>query len=175
MLDEVIAEDIGLELHVTRYLKPKLYSDRYAGHSLCCSRRPLGVAKGNFLEENSFDVLQRLGIPAFPASTNNIDPRILAVETLLLQQRDGGPALVIDEDRCPTLIRALGGDYRYSQDPGRHHQAAARQDPSGSDVADALQYVCLAMNSGLVNFIAKRIRPREKRRPQVPRERAGWT
>ena len=44
-----------------------------------------------------------------------------------------------------------------------------------SDVADALQYVCLAVNSGLAQFIAKRIRPRPVRRPPPPVSAKGWT
>ena len=175
VLDEVIAEDIGLELHVTTALKPKLYCDRYAGHRFAAVGDPSGVSKGNFLEETSFDVLQRLGIPAFPASTNNIDPRILAVETLLLQQRDGGPALLIDEDRCPTLIRALGGAYRFSKTQAGVTKPLPDKTHPWSDVADALQYVCLAVNSGLVNFISKRIRPKTDRPPRPPVSAAGWT
>jgi hypothetical protein len=33
------------------------------------------------------------------------------VEAVLLGQRDGGPALVIDGSRCPTVVRA----YRYGK------------------------------------------------------------
>jgi hypothetical protein len=175
ILDEVIAEDIGLELHVTTALKPKLYSDRYAGHSFAAVGDPSGVAKGNFLEENSFDVLKRLGIPAFPASTNNIDPRIQAVETLLLQQRDGGAALRIDEQRCPTLIRALSSDYRYSKTQAGITKPLPDKTHPASDVADALQYLCLSLNSGLVQFIAKRIKPKTRQKPKERVSAAGWT
>jgi hypothetical protein len=174
-LDEVIVEDMGLELAVTKYLKPKLYQDRYAGLMFAAVGDPSGVAKGNFLEEDSFDVLKRLGIPAFPAPTNDIDPRILAVETLLLQQRDGGPALCIDEDRCPVLIRALGGEYRFSKTQGGVIKPLPDKTHPASDIADALEYACLAVNSGLVNFIAKRIRPKPKQRPASKVSAAGWT
>jgi hypothetical protein len=175
VLEEVIAEDIGLELHVTRYLKPRLYQDRYANKMFAAVGDPSGVAKGNILEETSFDVLQRLGIPAFPASTNNIDPRILAVETLLLQQRDGGPAIIIDEHRCPSLVRALGGAYRFGKTKAGITRPTPEKTHPWSDVADCLQYVCLALNSGLTNFIAKRIRPKPARRPQSRVSAAGWT
>ena len=50
MLEEVIAEDIGLEPHVGRSLKPVLYQDRYMGHKFAAVVDPSGVAKGNFLE-----------------------------------------------------------------------------------------------------------------------------
>ena len=175
VLEEVIVEDMGLELAVNSFIKPKLYQDRYHGLLFASVGDPSGVAKGNFLEENSFDVLQRLGIPAFPAATNDVDPRVRAVETLLLQQRDGGPALVIDEDRCPTLIRALNGQYRYSRTQAGIIKPLPDKDHPWSDVVDALQYACLAVNSGLVNFIAKRIKPRQVKRAKGRVSAAGWT
>ena len=101
VLEEVIASDIGLETHVTRYLKGKLYAERYQGKSFAAVGDPSGVAKGNFLEEDSFDVLRRLGIPAFPAPTNSIEARLAAVEALLYQQRDGRPAILVDRQGCP--------------------------------------------------------------------------
>ena len=175
VLEEVIAEDIGLELHVTKYLKSRLYSDRYASKMFAAVGDPSGVAKGNFLEETSFDVLQRLGIPAFPAATNNIDPRIQAVETLLLQQRDGGPAILVDEARCPSLVRALGGAYRFGKTKAGLTRPMPEKTHPWSDLADCLQYACLALNSGLTNFIAKRICPKPARRPHSPVSAAGWT
>jgi hypothetical protein len=175
VLEEVLAEDIGLELHVTRYLKPRLFTERYAGLRFAAVGDPSGIAKGNFLEENSFDVLRRLGIPSFPAPTNHIDPRIQAIETLLLQQRDGGGAILIDESRCPALVRALGGQYRYGKTKAGITKPLPEKTHPWSDIADALQYACLSVNSGLVNFISKRIRPRRERRPESRINAAGWT
>lgn len=175
ILDEVVSEDMGLELHVTRNLKPLIYSERYAGMRFAVVIDPSGVAKGSFLEETSVDVMNRLGLPAFPASTNNIDPRILAVEQLLLQQRDGGPAIAIDAERCPYLVIALNGLYRYSKTLAGITKPLPDKTNPWSDLADALQYLCLTVNSGMVDYIAKRIRPKLKK-PQKNRvSAAGWT
>lgn len=174
VLDEVIAEDIGLELHVASNLKPKLYSSRYENLKFAAVGDPSGRAKGNFREEDSFDVLNRLGIPAFPAPTNNIDPRIAAVDTLLLQQRDGGPALRVDEGRCPILVRALAGSYRFTKTQLGDTKPLPDKTHPWSDVADALQYVALSANSGLVHLIAKRIKPRSTK-PKPKMSPAGWT
>jgi hypothetical protein len=175
VLEEVLAEDIGLETHVTRALKPAIYSDRYAGHLFAAVGDPSGVAKGNFLEEDSFDVLRRLGIPAFPAPTNAVESRLAAVESLLFQQRDGGPALVIDRQRCPMLVRALNGAYRYARNQAGLTKPLPEKLHPASDLADALQYVCLVLNAGIVNFIAKRIRPKLKAPPKKKVSVAGWT
>jgi Terminase large subunit, T4likevirus-type, N-terminal len=175
VLEEVLAEDIGLETHVTRALKPALYGDRYAGHLFAAVGDPSGVAKGNMLEEDSFDVLRRLGIPAFPAPTNAIDARLAAVEQLLFQQRDGGPAVVIDRTRCPMLVRALNGAYRYARNQAGLTKPLPEKLHPASDLADALQYVCLVLNAGIVNFIAKRIKPKLKTPPKQKVSVAGWT
>lgn len=175
VLEEVLAEDIGLETHVTRSLKPALYADRYAGHLFAAVGDPSGVAKGNFLEEDSFDVLRRLGVPAFPAPTNAIDARLSAVENLLFQQRDGGPAIVIDRSRCPMLVRALNGAYRYERNQAGLTKPLPEKSHPASDLADALQYVCLVLNAGIVNFIAKRIKPKVKNEPKKRVNVAGWT
>ena len=175
VLEEVIGSDIGLETHVTRNLKPALYNERYAGHMFAAVGDPSGVAKGNFLEEDSFDVLRRLGVPSFPAATNAIEARLAAVEALLYQQRDGGPALVIDRLKCPMLVRALNGAYRFGKTSAGQTKPLPEKSHPWSDFADCLQYVCLSINSGLADVIAKRIRPKIAK-PKVSRmSAAGWT
>jgi len=175
ILDEVLGEDIGLETHVNRSLKPALYNERYAGMMFAAVGDPSGVAKGSMLEEDSFDVMKRLGIPAFPAPTNAIDPRLAAVEALLYQQRDGGPALVIDRTRCPTLVRALNGAYRFGKTAAGVTKPLPDKGHPWSDVADALEYICLVVNSGLVHFIAKKIRVRPRQAAKAKVSAAGWT
>jgi hypothetical protein len=174
VLDEVVSLDMGLELHVSKNLKPKLYSDRYMGFRFAAVGDPSGVAKGNFLEETSFDVMVRLGIPAFPAPTNQLDPRISAVESLLLQQRDGGPAILIDEERCPYLIAALAGLYRFSKTIAGAVKATPDKTHPYSDLADCLQYLALVVNSGLTHVISKRIKPRSTK-PKPRMSALGWT
>jgi hypothetical protein len=174
VLDEIVSLDMGLETHVTRFLKPRIYADRFVGHVFAAVGDPSGISKGNMLEENSFDVLRRLGVPSFQATTNKLEPRLMAVETLLLQQRDGGPALVIDLDRCPNLVRAMNGAYRYGKTKAGAQKPLPEKDHPWSDLADCLQYACLVYNSGMINVIAKKIWP--KARAVKPRPSAlGWT
>jgi hypothetical protein len=174
-LEEVIAEDIGLELHVTKFLKPRLWDGRYLGKMMAAVGDPSGRNQNTHYEEDSFDLLHRLGIPAFPAPTNNIDPRLQAVETLLLQQRDGGPALVIDGDRCPQLVRALNGAYRFAKTKQGVTKPLPEKKHPWSDISDALQYVCLVYNAGMVMHIARRLKPRVARTAESKVSAAGWT
>jgi hypothetical protein len=173
VLEEVPAEDIGLELHVQRALRPALGHARYLGKAVALIGDPAGVAKNAIYEETSFDALKRLGFQAFPAPTNDIDPRIRAIEAFLLAQRDGGPAMLVDGKRCPTIARALGGGYRYGKTRAGIRKPVPEKNESSHPI-DALQYACLAAHGGMVTLINQRLQRRPKR--NVPAIRAGaWT
>lgn len=174
VLEEVVAEDLGLELQVERFLRPALAKERYLGKSIAIIGDPAGVAKGSIFEETSFDALKRMGFAAFPAPTNEIDRRIRAVEAFLMRQVDGGPAFIVDGKRCPTLVRALNGGYRY----GRTRLGQRKPNPDKNEyshISDALQYACLAAHGGMVGYIGNRLggRVRMRDRPRV--SVSGWT
>jgi hypothetical protein len=175
VLEEVISQDLGLETHILQVLKPRLWNERYMGKLVCSVGDPSGRSKGNIQEESPIEAMTRMGIPCYPAGTNNLSPRLTAVETLLLQQRDGGPALIIDGTRCPETVRAMQGSYKYGKTKEGNSKPLPDKTHPYSDLADDLQYVCLALNSGLANWIAKRIAPRQKRERPPAMSAAGWT
>jgi hypothetical protein len=174
VLQEVCAEDIGLEQHIERALRPMLVQPRYMGRPVVMVGDPAGVAKSTIYEETSFDALKRLGFSAFPAPTNDLDPRLRAVEAFLLAQRDGGPAILIDKGRCPTIVRALGGGYRYGKTKAGQRKPNPEKN-EWSHIMDALQYVCLvAHGRGWAEMAMRQIAPRVAK----PRQRisaAAWT
>jgi hypothetical protein len=173
ILEEVIAEDTGLEQHINKSLRPVLMHERYLGRPIAMVGDPSGVSKSSIYEETTFDVLKRMGMHAFPAPTNDIDPRIRAVEAFLLGQRDGGPAFVVDKDRCPVLVRALGGGYRYAKTRNGMRKLLPEKNEY-SHVADALQYAALAGHGGMAGYFAKRMTTRV--RSTRPKMRSGaWT
>lgn len=173
---EVAGTNVGLEKHVAQSLRPVLFSDKYLGYKVAVVGDPSGVAKGSIAEESCFDALQRLGFPAFPAVTNDIEPRLRAVETLLQQQTGGGPSLLISRAGCPHLCRAMSGGYRFAKlKNGALKTVPEKNDREGfSHVCDDLQYVCLVVNGGMVQDIARRLRPRrQSNKPKVTAR--GWT
>jgi hypothetical protein len=173
VLQEVIAEDMGLELQLTRGLKPALMDERYLGKPVAVVGDPAGRQRSTTYEETSFDVIKRHGLMAYPAPTNDIDARLRSVEAYLLQARDAGPAFLIDKQRCPTLVRALAGGYRYAKT--KHGQRKPNPDKNEySHVTDALQYACLAAHGNMTGMIASRLsRPNvvQAMRPTA----AAWT
>lgn len=172
---EVPGTNVGLEKHVEQNLRPVLFSNKYLGFRVCCVGDPSGIAKGNVSEESCFDALSRMGLPCFPAPTNDIEPRLRAVEALLGRQVNGGPALMISRTGAPMLCRAMSGGYRFTKwKSGALKTVPEKQDKEGfSHVADDLQYVALVVHGGIVPEISRRLRPRTKKRTAVSAQ--GWT
>jgi hypothetical protein len=172
---EVRAHNVGLEKHIETSLRPLLYSNKYLGYKIAIVGDPSGVSKGSIGEESCFDAMKRLGLPAFPAPTNDIGPRLRAVESLLGQQVNGGPKLMISRAGCPHLSRAMSGGYRFT----KHKTGALKVVPDKNDkegfshVSDDLQYLALVVHGGLVPEIQTRLRPRTKKRAAATA--AGWT
>lgn len=173
---EVPATNIGLEKHVTQNLKPLLLSNRYIQFKVAVVGDPAGVAKDSHSEETSFELIKRLGLPAFPAPTNEIDSRLRAVEALLGRQTNGGPTLLINGPGCPMLCRAMSGGYRFAKaKQGGLKPKPEKLDEEGySHVADTLQYVALIVHGNMVNYYVQRLYEK-KRTPGVKVSSLGWT
>jgi hypothetical protein len=170
VLGEIVTEDMGLELHIDRNIRPLLSSPRYFGRPIAMVGDPAGVSKSSISEETSFDCLKRMGFSAYPAPTNGIDARLRAVEAWLMK-RDG---VIIDGSRCPTLVRALGGGYRYGKTKSGQRKPAPDKNKY-SHVADAFQYVCLVAHGRMGELVARHLRSRHNyARPKAPDVRA-WT
>jgi len=173
--EEVPGTNVGLEKHVNQNLRPRLYGAKYLGMKVAVVGDPSGIAKGSIGEESCFDALLRLGFPCFPAPTNDIEPRLRAVEALLSRQTNGGPTLLISRAGCPFLCRAMSGGYRFTKmKTGALRTVPDKTDKEGfSHVADDLQYVASVVHGGVVPEITRRLRPRTKKRQAI--SSAGWT
>lgn len=174
VLEEIIAEDVGLEVQLQRGIKPVLMQDRYMGRSIVVVGDPAGKQRSTLYEETSFDLIKRYGLRAYPAPTNDIAKRVGAVEAWLLGQRDGGPALVIDRERCPTLIRALSGGYKYA----RMKNGMRKPTPDKNEyshIADALQYACVTAHGGMGEMLATKLMGGRQRAPRQKVGSTAWT
>ncbi len=154
MVLEEVRGQTGLEQHVKQSLVPTLVSERYRGLPVAVVGDPSGRAMDSLFEVNAFRLLQSLGLPAEPAPTNDIEPRIRSVEAFLMRQVDGRGAVQIDRSRCPTLVQALDGAYKFERkdDPSggwkdKGNESVPEKLHPWSDVADCLQYVCLVAGS----------------------------
>lgn len=175
VLGEVEAENIGLEKHIQLSLRPLLITDRYRNHAVAVVGDPSGTAKSSLYEETSFDLLKRNNFNAYPAPTNDLDPRLRACETWFLEQRGGEAALQIDGSRCPKLVRALSGGYKFAKFRDGRRKPVPEKDQFSHPV-DALQYACLAALGGQQTaYIARRIGFLRNSTSRPPMPTSAWT
>ena len=146
---EAHAEGTGMENFLDQTLKPMLAA-RWGAPRCFAIIDPAGRQRSQIGEESVLEAIKRLGFNAKIANTNAIEPRIRAVEKWFNKSIDGKAALVIDAEECPDLLRALRHDYRYK----RHKSTKALDETPDknhpwSDLADALQYLCLGVGTSI--------------------------
>lgn len=168
-LDEAVGDNMGVEQFVATVLRPLLAQPKYSRLPVGIVGDPSGVARSQIGEESVFAALKRMGFSSQPAQTNNIEPRLRAVEKWLLQQRDGTAALLVSPT-CDTLRRALQSKYRYAKQKDGELKPLPDKTHPWSDIADAFQYAVLG-HSGTV--LARLVKTRRGIQPRV--SSAGWT
>lgn len=171
ILAEAIGDNMGVEQFCNSIVRPMLAAKDYQRLPVGVVGDPSGIARSQIGEESVFQALKRLGFSAQPAQTNDIDPRLRAVEKWFLQQRDGGPAILVSPN-CTNLLKALRSKYRYARKKdGELHPVPEKTHP-WSDIADALQYAVLGHSDRVLGRLV-RTRGNPDRRPQIAS--GGWT
>lgn len=169
---EVEQENCGVEKFVTEFLSPALAEARFSANPVYIVGDPSGIAKSQIGEESTFHAVRRLGYIAYPASTNQIDPRLRAVEQFLIQNRGGEAAFLVDPDGCPLLIQALQYQYRYKIKKNGQLENKPDKIRPWADLCDALQYLCLGTSQNIQGRIMRvKRRSEDFHSPSV----AGWT
>jgi hypothetical protein len=168
---EATSVDMGIEQFATTTLRPLMFNN-FTGLSSFMVADPTGKDKNQVSEESPFDALRRLGFRVYGAPTNDLEPRLRAVEQLLLRQVDGGPMLLIDGANCPQLVQTLKFHYRYKRKQNMELEDKPEKTHPWSDIADCLQYMALSTNANYTGKVMMDSRPRPRRpAPSV----AGWT
>lgn len=171
VFQEVTGVDMGIEQFATSLLRPKMF-ERFTGYSSFMACDPTGKDKNNTNEQSPFDVLKRLGFMPYGAPSNDLEPRLRAVEQLLLRQVDGGPMLIIDGTYCPQLVQAMKSQYRYKRKLNNELEEKPDKTHPWSDLADCLQYMALSTNANYTGKVMMDSRPRPRR--PAP-SAAAWT
>jgi len=111
----VYAENVGMEKFLATVVKPFI-AERFQGSGeFVVSIDPAARQRSQVGEESVKDAVQRLGFSVHIAPTNDISPRLRAVERFLNTQVDGKAGLLFERMTNETLIRALKTDYRYKR------------------------------------------------------------
>jgi hypothetical protein len=175
--EEVAAHNIGLDKYLDEVLAPAIFRS-YLGYKIAVIGDPAGLAKDSIGEESHFEVLKRHGFPAYPAPTNNIDPRIRSVEALLGRQVNGGPGLIINRTKCPILCEGMSGGYRFLKTAaGTLKPKPDKDDPKGySHACDDLQYLSLIVHAKMMPQMVDYLWPKRKPVGQAQRFTSkAWT
>lgn len=136
-LDELTSVNMGLEKFLDTKLKPFL-ADKYPSNRYIIAGDPSGWYKGQLTEQHVGDILKAAGLRGVPASTNEPDRRIMAVERLLAGQVDGAAQYLIDPS-CKVLIAGFKSGYKYKRKAdGRYEPTPFKDDYSHPH--DANQY-----------------------------------
>ena len=147
----VLEEIIGFNTSATLFapaVKRRL-EQTYAGFDFVAYGDPKGGDKSQASERSAMDIWAASGIHVRPAPVrqNNLEVRLSAVDSVLTSLSDGRPRLQVSPS-CRTLIAALEGAYHYAR---RRQASEIKTEPEKdkySHVADALQYLCVALGEG---------------------------
>jgi hypothetical protein len=143
--DALYSMDKGPLRFMQEDLKPLLAS-KYAGQTIAIVIDPAGMARESD-ERSVRDMLVHQGFAVRPAKTNNIAPRISAVESFMVRNVDGKSAFLIDP-ACVDLIIALRTKYRYKFNTKGEREEKPEKSHPYADIVDALQYLCLHADGG---------------------------
>ena len=135
------AEGMGAIKFLNEKVKPVL-AQKFPGVSPVIIIDPAANTRSQTDERTVLDVLRAEGFTVRTAPTNNIQSRISAVDAYLTRMVDGEPGILIDPS-CTTLIGALAGKYKYRRKSDGDTEDKPDKSHPWSDVADALQYLCL--------------------------------
>lgn len=145
--DALISESMGALRFIREKLKP-LLAQRYSGHKVTVVIDPAAQQRSQTDERTVMDMFKAEGFVVRPARTNSVVARIGAVDQFLTRQVEGKAAFLINKDSCAPLIHALRGKYRYKVNTKGDVDESPEKNHPWSDVADALQYLCLHADNG---------------------------
>jgi hypothetical protein len=165
VLEELVAEDMGIRQFATDVVKPVILN-KYAKHRIESCGDPAGMNRAQTDERTCFQELLEVGLPTEPANTNDFIPRRESVAFFLNRMAGGEPGFLIDAN-CKTLRKGFIGGYRYERlkVSGEIYRERPVKDRF-SHIHDALQYACLRVRTTVQPVRAKALKKTNAK---------GWT
>jgi hypothetical protein len=171
LIGEVCAENMGMEKFIKTKLAPYMY-ERFHLLPFYLAPDPAGFQKTQLGEMSPAGWLQQQGFELARPLTNDLEPRIQAVEGLLLDSTDTSPRFQIDAEHCPLTTQGLKGKYRWKVDKyGQLNATPQIVKNEFSHPCEALQYLALVIDGGHRG----RARVSRRSRPMQRKAAAGWT
>ena len=140
VFDEVVAFDMDLPRFCDA-IKARI-SQQYPNHPFEWGVADPAGSTRNLSGQTGFQIAHARGLPLTPARSNELAPRIAAVNKLLIETAaDGNPSLVI-HPRCKWLRDGFLFGYKFERQKGTGKVADVPGDSDYTHVHDALHYVC---------------------------------
>lgn len=113
ILDECVAEDMGIYQFARDILKPHL-AMHYPKFQIIAIGDPAGNRRSDSDEKTCFQILAEEMIPAVPAITNEPVARREALAKPMLRMIDGNPGFLVSP-KAKTIRKGLNGGYHYKR------------------------------------------------------------
>lgn len=140
-------ETMGVETFLKKLLVPYI-TDKFPGfrrENIIFVLDPACFQRSQVDEKTIAQAVMNLGFKVTKAPTNDPERRIQAVEGLLTQQIDGGPAFLIDAE-CSHIIDTLEWGHRYKKTAGGVSTTTVEKNHH-SHTGDGVQYLALHYNA----------------------------
>lgn len=153
--DALISESMGALRFIREKLKPLLMS-KFSGRQYLVVIDPAAFQRVQTDERTVADIFRTEGFRVVPGGpmNNKLTARIAAVDNYLTRTVDGKECFLVNSSGCQDLITALRSKYRYKINTKGEKDETPEKNHPWSDVADALQYLCLYADNG-ASFGAK--------------------
>lgn len=144
VLQEIYRENTDFKTFIEYDLRPALAP--YLGKLILFIMDPAGRNRGTTTNDSPYSMLKSAGYNVTLAATNDIEPRLAAVDRLLVGRNSRQePLIVFDRLRCPVTIRGLRYEYRFSRREGGVWDNRPKKTHPVSDLMDCLQYIALSV------------------------------
>lgn len=146
VLGEIITSGLGASRFLNERLRPYLnrgFADLRPGEFVIAPDPAAGNRSPND-EGTIVDTIKR-HYPVSIETNNRLPLRLDAIDYFCTRMAYGMPSLIIDEQACPTLVRALKGGWRYALDKKEELRGGSDAKPEKnaySHPGDAFGYLC---------------------------------
>jgi hypothetical protein len=140
ILGELIAQGYGAERFIQEKLRPYLKTN-FPDAQLTIAPDPAAASKTPTDERTVVSVFKKYW-PCSYETNNRLPLRLDAIEHFTTRLVEGEPALLVDEQMCPVLTRALKSGWRYKLDKNELVQGSEPDKNQYSHPGDAFGYLC---------------------------------
>lgn len=151
VLDELVAESMGLRRFIQELVKPLILT-KYRGYEIITTGDPAGMKRQDTDERSCFMELRDQGLSGVPAKSNSIEARINAVSEFLSKTGIGGSPQFTLSPNCITIRKGFNGGYHYRriQVSGDERFYNIPEKNKYSHPMDALQYACMFFDNSII-------------------------